>query len=380
MEGCIRILQINSGSTNYGGVSSFLFNLYMHIDRERVQFDFLSPEITTYGLHQDEILQAGGRIYQFGVEGNPITKKIRFHKKLKKLIGKNGYQIVHINSGNFFFNLLTAFAARCAKVPVRIVHSHNAGDTNNVGIKKLLTSLMRPLLQKNATHLAACSELAARFMFPSKTVDAGKVLIIPNGIETDQFRYDKAVREKVRAQMGLKDKFVIGNVARFMTQKNHAYLIEVFKQLSVQCEDAVLMLVGQGELQNKIKAQVKALNLEDKVLFLGQRNDVRDLYQAMDVFVLTSFHEGLPVTGIEVQSAGLPMVISDTITKELKINDEVDLVSLGSDIQAWVDAILKYRGTARRDQADKVAAAGYDINVVAEKMKCYYLKLQEEVG
>ena len=380
MKRCIRILQINSGSKNYGGVSSFLFNLYMHIDRECVQFDFLSPEITTYGLHKDEILQAGGRIYQFKLKGSSISKKVQFHKKLKKLIKENDYQIVHINSGNFFFNLLTAFAAKCAKVPVRIVHSHNAGDTNNVGIKKLLTMLMRPLLQKNATHLAACSELAARFMFPSKTVEAGKVQIIPNGIETDRFHYDKEIRENMRKQMGIEDKFVIGNVARFMTQKNHAYLINVFKLLSKQCDNAVLMLVGQGELQDKIKVQVKNLHLENKVMFLGQRNDVQDLYQVMDVFVLTSFHEGLPVTGIEVQSVGLPMVVSDTITKELKINEEVDFISLESDIQIWVDTILKYQDIERYDHAEKVAVAGYDINVVAEKMKRYYLKLKEEVN
>ena len=176
----IRVLQINSGSRSFGGVSSFLYNVYTNIDREQVQFDFLSPNVTTYGIHREEIEEMGGRIYELGIKGNILTRKTGLYKRLYEFLTQHAYSIVHINSGNFFFNLFAVMAVRKAGVPCRIVHSHNAGDTSRSRIKKAVFEALKPQLERNATTLLACSRKAAGYMFTDRTVREGKVQIVKN--------------------------------------------------------------------------------------------------------------------------------------------------------------------------------------------------------
>ena len=225
----IRVLQINSGSRSFGGVSSFLYNVYTNIDREKLQFDFLSPEVTTYGIHREEIEKSGGRIYELGIKGNILTRKTGLYKRLRQFLAKHRYSIVHINSGNFFFNLFAVMAVRKAGVPCRIVHSHNAGDTNRSRIKKAAFEALKPQLEKNATLLLACSRKAASYMFTDQTVREGRVQIVKNGINAERFRFDPEIRKTVRQELGLQDKFVVGHVGRFYKQKNHVFLIRIFE-------------------------------------------------------------------------------------------------------------------------------------------------------
>lgn len=368
-----RVLQINSGSANFGGVSSFLYNIYTHIDKEQVQFDFLSPDKTTYEIKHKEITDMGGNIYEFRIKGNIFYRKLKLYSRLKSFLKENKYKIVHINSGNFFFNLFASAAVKKAGVPVRIIHSHNAGDTCGK-LKRLMFGILKPVMEKNATNFLACSELAAEYMFTKKTVESGRVIVIPNGIDASKFSYNENVRIEMRKKLGLEDKFILGNVARFMPQKNHKFLIEVFERLAQVQENAILLLVGQGELMNEIKALVHEKELDSKVIFLGQRNDVDKLYQAMDVFVLTSFHEGFPVTGVEVQSCGLPFILSDTITKEIKLTDCISFLSLNDSTDKWANAILQYRSVKRQDCSEIIEKKGYSQQFAANKLKEFYFE------
>ena len=374
----IRVLQCNSGSKNFGGVSSFLYNIYTKLDHDVVQFDFLSPDQTTYEMHRDEIEIMGGRIYEFGIKGNVIKKKMLLYRKLRAFLKKEEYQIVHINSGNFFFTLFASSAAWSAGVPVRIIHSHNAGGTDG-RLKRALFLLLKPLNEHNATHYMSCSQLAAEYMFTRKTVSSGKVIVVPNGINTKKYSYDRNIRHEMRKELGIDDKLVVGNVARFMKQKNHRFLIDIFAEVAKKQKNAVLLLVGQGELMDEIKMYVRQKGLAQKVLFLGQRNDTEKLYQAMDVFVLPSFHEGFPVTGVEVQCSGLPFVLSDTITREIKLIDSTSFMSIKNPPSEWADTILKMSQVKREDYSAEIEQKGYSENAAAEMLTKLYMEWSKGV-
>lgn len=375
----IRVLQINSGSRSFGGVSSFLYNVYTNIDKKQVQFDFLSPNVTTYGIHRDEIEKMGGRIYELGVTGNTLTKKTGLYKRLYQFLTHHKYSVVHINSGNFFFNLFAILAVRKAGVPCRIVHSHNAGDTSRSRIKKAAFEALKPQLEKNATVLLACSRKAAGYMFADKTVKAGKVEIIKNGINAERFRFDLEVRQAVRQELGLSDKFVVGHVGRFYMQKNHAFLIRIFDKVHEKDPNSVLLLFGKGDLEAEIRNLVERLNLTSCVRFMGEVTDIERMYQAMDVFVMPSFHEGLPVSCVEIQTAGVPCVLSDTITEEIRIEDSMQFLSLAQSPEEWAQAVLSKKGHRDLDGYENVVRSGYAIRDVADGMLKMYKELDKEL-
>lgn len=371
---CLRVLQLNSGSKNFGGVSSFLFNIYKNIDHSKIQFDFLSPDITTYGIHREEIIQEGGMIFEFCIKGNVLYKKIKLYQKLKSFLRTHPYQIVHINSGNFFFNLTAIMAVKSAGVPVRILHSHNAGNTDQSSIKQLFFRILKPFMEKRATVLFACSGKAAEYMFTKKTVEAGKVHVIPNGIDTIRFKRHEETRSALLKEWQLEGKFVVGHVGRFMKQKNHEFLIDIFKELHDREPNAVLLLFGEGELLHQIQEKVQKSGLESAVRFMGVLNQIEKAYQVMNVFLLPSLHEGLPVTGVEVQAAGIPMLVSDRVTRELKITDDVLFLPLEAEASVWAEAALSYRTASLEDHTAQVIAAGYDVHGVARWLQNFYLE------
>ena len=269
----VRILQVNSGGKLFGGVSAFLYNVYTHIDRRDIQFDFLTPGLTTYGLHREEIEAAGGRIFELRIdeEGNALAKKAKLYVELKRFLREHPYRIIHINSGNFFFNLVVLRAAREAGIPVRIVHSHNAGDASSSRLKHSAMRSLKPALEGNATHLAACSKKAAAYMFRPRTVESGRVHLIRNGIIPARFAFDEGVRAEMRAELGLGGAFVVGHAGRFLAQKNHRFLLDIFAALLEMEPDAVLLLLGDGPLLPEIKKRAAALGIAGNIRFLGQQ-------------------------------------------------------------------------------------------------------------
>ena len=310
-----------------GGVESVIMNYYRHLDHSKVQFDFICDEDSTR-IPYDEIKKLGGRVFLV-----PKYQNLpKYLKALEKLFKENQYRIVHSNINTL--SVFPLYAAKKAGVPIRISHSHSTSNPKEWK-RNLIKNILRPFSKRYATDYFACSELAGRYLFGNKAFDQGEVKIIHNAIDVEKFKFDEVARKKLRKEFGIKDSTaVIGHVGRFVQQKNHTFLVDVFKEYHKKNPDSKLLLVGSGPLEDEIKKKVERLGLKDSVLFLGQRDDINKLYSVMDIFCLPSLYEGLPVVGVEAQSAGLPCVFSDKITDDIIISGSA--VQIKIDLKKWV--------------------------------------------
>ena len=228
------------------------------------------------------------------------------------------------------------------------------------------------LMPALGTDFLACSQLAGRWMYPDSILQGKKYHLAKNAINLEKYRFNPAMRKAVRQELGIgENEFCIGHIGRFNYQKNHAFLIDIFYKLLKVCPNAKLLLIGDGPYLFNIKRSVSELRIEDSVFFLGRRNDVPQLLQAMDCFVLPSRFEGLPIVGVEAQAAGVPCIVSDAITRELNINGLVRFVSL-RDKDKWVNSIMAYHGFTKRDQLEKLRNAGYDISLELNQLVSFY--------
>jgi len=293
---------------NRGGAETLIMNLYRNIDLSKIQFDFLTSK---EGVFDQEIIEMGGRIHRIpyitdGGHKNYIRHLDQFFKE------NAHYNIVHSH-----MDKMSGFVLRAAKkagVPTRIAHSHNTQSEGGLAAK-IYKSYAGSQIPKVSTHYLACSNVAAKWLFKRK---ASSSTLLKNGIDINKFSFSKAIRDQMRDDLGIETgELVVGHIGRFNHQKNHSFLIDIFKELLRTVPNAVLILAGDGPLRSVIEEKVKHLNLENKVQFLGIRSDVEFLLQAFDVFVFPSLHEGLPITLIEAQASGLPCVISDVISGEV---------------------------------------------------------------
>ena len=366
----IRIAHI-MGKWLCGGVESVVMNYYRNIDRNKVQFDFICDEDSKY-IPTDEIESLGGKVILIP----PYQKPFKYHKELKKVLKEGNYKIVHSHISTMsFFSL---WAAKSAKVPVRIVHAHST--TNKQEKKKnLMKQVLRPFSKVFANRYFCCSELAGRWLFGNKTYNQGKVYLLNNAIDVDKFKYNEKVRKAKRKELNIKDKdLVIGHIGRFVKPKNHEFLIDIFNEIHKQNKNTILLLAGDGPLKEEIQNKVKKIGLEKNVQFLGQRNDANELYQAMDAFVLPSLYEGLPVVGVEAQAAGLPCFLSTDMTKETKVLDSTQFISLTHDTKYWADKILKEVKTfERKDSSREITDNNFNIKKEIRKIEKQYQQLLE---
>lgn len=369
----IRIPQI-VGKWLGGGIEAVVISEYLAMDKSKIQFDFICDEDST-NIPYDLIEKNGGRVIIIP----PYQKAFKYHKELKKVLKENNYKIVHSHISTM--SVFSLFAAKCAGIPIRIAHSHST--TNKKEKKKnLMKQVLRPFSKVFATNYMCCSELAGRWLFGNKEYDKGNVYLLNNAIDLDKFKYDEKLRKKKREELGIKDDtLVIGHLGRFVAQKNHTFLIDIFNEIHKKNNNSILLLAGQGPLMGDIKNKVKELNLEDSVKFLGQRNDANELYQAFDVFLLPSLYEGLPVVGVEAQAAGLLCYLSDDMTKETKVLDITKFMSLNNTPEEWADNILddvkKYK---RIDTSKEMTAKNFNIKEEAKKLEEYYLNLYNNGG
>lgn len=369
----LRVLQINASTKGYGGVSAILFNIYKHIDRSRVTFDFLSPDKTTYEICRDEIESMGGHLYGLGIHRNKLVNKFLLSKRLAAFLREHTYDIVHINSGALLYNLQVAAIAKRCGVKRIIVHAHSTLNKSKK-LKNLPVILARPLLNFFATDFFSCSYDAARDMFTAKTV-RDKVIIVKNGIETERFAFNNDVREHMRAELDVDGKLVVCNVGRFDPKKNQMFLIDCFKEIRAINPESVLLLVGSGELENAVREKVKSCGLEKDVLFLGMRTDVSEILQAVDIFMLPSVAEGFGIAGAESQAAGAFTVVSTNVPAELEITDNILYLDLNIGARRWAESVLEnYKRRPRDGYYLQVAERGYDIKDTAEEL----LKIYEE--
>lgn len=368
----IRIAQI-MGKWVGGGVESVVMNYYRHIDRNKIQFDFICDDDST-NIPYKEIEKLGGKVILIP----PYQKLFKYHKELKKVLKEGNYKIVHSHINTL--SVFSLFAAKSAGVPIRIAHSHST--TNKKEKKKnLLKQVLRPFSKVFATDYMCCSELAGRWQFGNKEYDNGNVYLLNNAIDLDKFKYDEKVRKTKRKELNIDDDtLVIGHIGRFVPVKNHDFLLDIFEKINIKHANSILLLAGQGPLEQKIKNKVKKLNLSKKVKFLGQRNDVSELYQVFDAFLLPSLYEGLPVVGVEAQATGLLCIFSDDMTKETKVLNTTKFISLNNTPEEWADMVLDdLQNYKRQNVMDSITQKNFNIKNEAKKLEKKYEKLLDGV-
>ncbi len=350
----IRVLQIVD-SMGIGGIQVFIMNIYRNIDRKEIQFDFLIHRHSNESF-EDEIQSLGGKIYIVPGRKEGIRKN---KEGLKRFFSEHSeYACVHYHTNSLSYDE-PLVAARNAGIPVRIIHSHSSNIGKNHKLIHMINHLLhKRRIEKIATNYLSCGELAGKWMFGGTNIEK-QIRLINNGIDVSQYSYSRIVREEVRNELGLSEKFVIFHVGRFDPVKNQAFLVDIFNLLIKHEPKAVLVLVGAGRQFDEIREKVKVLDLEDKVRFLGIRNDVHRLLQAADRVVLPSLYEGFPVAAIEAQASGVPLIMSDTISPEVIKKSNCIRLSLNAPIKEWVDQILLEK--ERIEDNTELIKSGFDI-------------------
>lgn len=372
----LKVLEVNVDDIGHGGVYSFVINVMRHKKEKDLIMDFCAFEQFESQDHIKEIESLGGHVYYAGYSGNKLIKQIVCQKKLEMLVKENQYDVVHIHSD--VANKLLGYAKACKKAGVNhiIVHSHSSGIDHGYRIfKEVLHRLAKVRLNGVAEVYAACSDYAAEWMYNSKLRKKSKIIIINNGIDIEKFKYDIKIRNKWRNELELDGKVVLGHVGRFDYQKNHAYLIDVFSAIEKRRQNVVLLLIGEGEGKKDIEEKVKKLGLSDKVMFLGVTNKVHELLQAMDLFLLPSHFEGLPISGVEAQAAGLPVIFSNKITREAQLTSNVRFASIEGTPEEWADYAEELIQCERKDTSQELVNKGFDNMTSIRKLESIYYKL-----
>lgn len=361
MKEPIRVLHVVT-LMNCGGLETMIMNYYRHIDRNKVQFDFLEHRS---GQHDftDEIFSLGGKIYTVP-SVNPLNLN-GYINAIDRFFQKNRYKIVHSH-----IDCMSVYPLKYAMkydAPVRIAHTHSSNQDKD--FKYPIKIYAKHQISKFATDLFACGENAGKWMFGKNNFN-----ILNNAIDAKRYDFNKLVAESVKKELGVENKFVIGHVGRFSKVKNHSFLIDIFKELILIYPNSRLILVGTGETMDVIKKKVMHYNLLDKVIFLGLRNDINRLMQAFDIFVLPSLYEGLPVTIVEAQASGLRCIISDKVPEQCCFTDNVMINKLSVNPKEWANKIIDFGiKYDRKSTYDDIVKGGYDIYENAKSLQDFYL-------
>lgn len=356
----INVLEL-CASLDGGGVDRLVFEYSTRL-MDEFHFDFVVTSLNE-GMLEKQLVKMGCNVFHVKQMSDA---PIQYFSKLNRIIRKGKYSIVHdhMNQASFGSMLVSFFN----KVPVRIAHAHTC-ILNEGFIRKLKRKAMTQISLICSTCIFACGNDAAKWMWGKKSPNC---YIMKNAIDLKKYNYSKKKRETLRNEYHLQNSFVIGNVARLSDEKNQAFLIDVFKEILSQKPDSFLFLVGGGEKEDELRKKVKEMNLTSKVIFLGVRNDVHNLLNMFDSFVLPSKYEGLPVTLVEVQANGLPVVVSNNVTNEIALSKAYKILSLNDSLTSWAECILA--NDKRQDIIEKQLME-YDINVSAEKLKNKYKEL-----
>lgn len=359
----IRILHILQ-RMEAGGTQALLMNIYRNIDRNLIQFDFL-VEYPDKDFYDDEIISLGGRIYYSNVRND--LNIFRFKRQLKDILcSKYQYKIVHVHAYTIgYFCLKTA--KECG-VPVRIAHSHSNSMTKDY--KKYIKILLQKLYSIYATNFLACSIEAGNYLFKNK-----KFEVLNNAIDSNKFSYDKKIREEYIEKLNLDNCFVVGHVGRFRPEKNHDFLIDIFYEIKKKKENSVLILVGTGDLEAIIKKKVEKLGLSNCVKFLGNRNDMHNIYHIFDICIFPSIYEGLGIVAIEAQAVGIPIVCSDRLPDESNISPLFIKKSLNDTAEEWAEVCIKESDNKfkHNNMKNYIIESGFDLKSNVKYIENYYI-------
>lgn len=356
-----RVLHV-IGRMSLGGAENLLMNLYRYINRDKIQFDFL---VNNDGVFDEEIKKMGGNIYKI-----PALQKvgpISYKKRLIKFLRQHPeYKIIHSHMDQVSGFILEI--AKKAGIKIRISHSHNTNSYKK-GLARMYKEYLATKIGKNATHMIACSKEAAEWLFKEKSSEA---FILHNGIDLNRFLFNKEQRNTIREELNLNaDTLVIGHVGRFNLQKNHKFLVEIFSEYHKINPNSVLLLCGSGEQEETIRKLVEQLNLTEQVIFYKPTKQVEKVYSAMDFFLFPSLFEGMPLTLIEAQAEGLPVLASDVITKESKVSDFINYYGLENSAKSWSNQINNMIKTDRKQIMTKELEE-YDCEKNAQRLLEYY--------
>lgn len=369
----IKILQCGALSPVHGGIESFIYNNWRHLDKEKFKYDFLVTNKDRSVIYENELRENNVRIYH---EWVGRKKSILIHYiKLFNFFANHKYDVVVCNLLDLS-NLDCLIIAWLFNVKIRIVHSHKALKFEKSGIiRNVLKKINQVIVASLATHMFACSDDAGKWMFGNvwlKSIGV-KSFVINNGIDTTRYKFNKKIRSSKRRELNLEDKIIIGHTGRLAYPKNQMFIIDVFKELCKIHLNLHLLLVGEGSLRSDIEMKIDSLNLTDKVTLLGEREDISDLLQAMDVFIFPSEWEGLGISLIEAESVGLKCVISDNIPREAILTDNVSVLSLKENIETWRKALENNFLYERNDCSEVVRNKGYDAKTSSQKYQAIIL-------
>ena len=357
----MKVLIVNTVTFGLNGITSVIMNYYRNMDRTGMQVDFVVKNELSEEFRA-ELEDGGATVHCIPRNANPLA----YMRQLYRVCKDDGYDVVHIH-GNSATMLLDVLPTVWARVPVRIVHSHST-NCSHVTLHKLL----KPLFHRCYTHGFACGEDAGRWLY-----DKRPFTILKNGVDLKKYRFDSAVREEYRRELGVDEQIVIGHIGYFLALKNHTFLLDAFAEAAARDERYRLLLIGDGDLLQDMKNKAAALGVENKVWFLGNTTEVAQYMQAMDMLALPSTHEGLPVVLVEAQAAGLPCVVSDRVAKEADLTDSLRYLPI-DDPAVWSDALMQIdideqQRSIRCDEWQRrIAEAGYDVAVNANRMKGFY--------
>lgn len=361
MASRLKILLVATTPIQHDGLSKVLMEIFRNLDRKVFSADVVAGAGAEV-CYKNEIIARGNKLYELPYRAkNPL----KYVYVLAKIVARGQYKIVHVhgNSATMFFDI---FAAKIGGAKIRIPHSHNSA-TQHV----ILHYLLKPLLNWTATDEIACSDIAGKWIFTKPFI------LFKNGIDAEEYKFNCNVRNQYRADLKLENQFVIGHVGRFSYQKNHEFLIAVFRELLKLHPKSTLLLIGDGVMRNYIVSQTS--DIKDHIRFLGNRDDVNNLYQAMDVFVLPSRFEGLPIVGIEAQASGLKLVLSNSITQQVNITGNVTFLPLASGATEWAKTILQLNYQYEREKVyENSIKSDYDIKVQIQRLQGIYIKRVKE--
>lgn len=355
------------GKMHAGGKKNLVMEYYRHIDRKKVQFDFLC-DTDSNSVPKEEIEALGGRVYMIPPYQNIVANM----NAMKQIFRENNYPILH--GYNSTMNLFAMLAGKQCGIPVRINESISMGHKDDK--KNMLKTVLKPFSRCFATHYMSNGEACGRWQFGDRLFDEGKVTVFKTVIDTEKHGFDHELREKCRKEYGLEENIVIGHIGRFTTQKNTLFIIDIFKEIAKWEPKAKLLLIGHGELEEEMMDRVRHYGLEDKVLNLGKREDIHQFYNAMDCFLLPSLYEGLPVVGVEAECCGLPVFFSTEIPKESSPCDDLGMfIGLDEGPGVWAEKVLEKTKTEigqRTDHRELVKKAGFDSAEEARKLTEFY--------
>ena len=356
----IRVL-ITGLTDKVGGVDIYIRNIVANIDKSRIRFDFLGQGIEKAALEEELSDLCGGQCSFF------YAPSFKEHFKdcveyLRKLY-KNNYDVVYVNA-SLATDVLYAWPyVEWYKNTKLIIHSHNSslhGKEKQHYMFKWCTC--------RANLKLTCSEKAAKWMFGSMN----RVKLIHNGIDTKRFQYSEQNRNELRMQYGIaENEYVIGNVGRLCYQKNQSFLIDVLKELRDEGTPVYLMLVGEGEYEDKLKKQAEQKGVSDHVIFCGLQKEIEKYYSAFDVFVMPSWYEGMPIAGVEAQTAGLPCVFSDKIDRQVMLTDRCVMLKADAGVSKWeeeISQILRRSLYDRGRYGEIIEKKGFSIKKTAKQI------------